>query len=131
MTDATLSLFEYGLKLGGGQQSLVSSKRKLFHATPLALCTQTMTTLGSTTGQYLTTVFSGHTGAESVSTLTLQIAGLKGSFHVSNALNQFQMPVATDPPSQKRRNSTAGQARCQCRLPAASEVMIHRSLLLN
>jgi hypothetical protein len=40
-----------------------------------------MTALGATTSQHLTTVFGGHTSAETMDTLALEHAGLKSTFH--------------------------------------------------
>lgn len=40
-----------------------------------------LTALGTTTGQHLTAVFGGHTGAEAMLALALEVTGLKSTFH--------------------------------------------------
>lgn len=45
------------------------------------LCTQTSTTTSTATLNYFATVFSSHTSTETVTTLALQNAWLKSSFH--------------------------------------------------
>ena len=42
---------------------------------------QGLTAFGATTSQNLTTILGGHTGTEAMSTLALQYAGLKCTFH--------------------------------------------------
>ena len=50
------------------------------------LSAETLTTFCATTVDDQTTVFSGHTGTETVSTFALQYAGLESSFHCLHLL---------------------------------------------
>ena len=77
---------------------------------------QTCTALGTTTGQYLTTIGSGHTGTETVGTLALQDARLKSSFHgevLTNSSMDFERWLKNRQPKQERHSSQIrGQVQC-------------------
>ena len=75
-------LFKY-LAVGAGvQQAVPFRKRKLAHQCQyLASGCETLATFSAATVDNVATAFGGHARAKAVSTLALQYAGLKCSFH--------------------------------------------------
>lgn len=90
MRGSHLAVIKHLAVVSGVEQSLLFTKRSVrrlhwfcgAHPRGASLCSEALTALGTATVKNMTAAFGGHAGAKTVSTLALEYAGLKSSFHV-------------------------------------------------